>query len=79
MKAEGIAKAIMIITSIHRYFFHILVSSKEVTAEAGIFKLPITVETGKLGSKNPAGVCIKPPPTMASIKPAARLLYTIIR
>jgi hypothetical protein len=26
------------------------------TAEAGIFKLPITVETGKLGSKiNPAG------------------------
>jgi hypothetical protein len=32
------------------------------------------VETGKLGSKiNPAGVCIKPPPpTMASIKPAAK-------
>jgi hypothetical protein len=45
----------MIITSIHRCTFHIG-KQQRVPLKAGIFKLPITVETGKLGSKiNPAG------------------------
>jgi hypothetical protein len=37
--------------------FSYIGKQRKFTAEAGIFKLPITVETGKLGSKiNAAGV-----------------------
>ena len=53
-------------------FFKYCAAAKEVPLKAGIFSVPITVETGKLGSKiNAAGVCINPPPpTMASMNPA---------
>ena len=48
--------------------------AKKVPLKAGIFKVPMTVETGKSGSSTkPAGVCTRPPPpTIASINPAAK-------
>jgi hypothetical protein len=55
-------------------FFKYRVAAKKVPLKEGIFKLAITVETGRFGSNiNPMGVCINPPPpTIASTKPARK-------
>lgn len=48
--------------------------AKAVPLNAGIFSVPIIVETGKLGKKaSDNGVCINPPPpTIESMKPAQK-------
>ena len=53
-------------------FFRYCIVAKAVPLNAGIFNVPITVETGNCGKNARAnGVCISPPPpTIESIKPA---------
>ncbi len=55
-------------------FFRYWEVANKVPLNAGIFNVPITVETGNCGKKaNDKGVCISPPPpTIESMKPATK-------
>lgn len=57
-------------------FFKYCPTASAVPEKAGIFNVPITFATGKLGNKvKDNGVCINPPPpTIESTKPAMKAI-----